>query len=296
MLSENKKQFLRWGHENVKHVFIPIMRQYAIRTPFPVVPVGGYPKSGTTWASRMVAHYLDLPLIMASTLAFGFRYVVHHHWSYHSALEHSIQVVRDGRDVMVSLYMNMMKGYVAIEKSMKRADNNSPGVVLRRMIGVYARRKKLFSRLFGANFNPWDVRNNLPAFIEYELQRPILPAVREPWPVYVQRWFKCKKTVTVKYEALLCGPQALEHALCKYLGEASQLDRVEETYQHFHFSRVTGRTPGQEDRYSFARKAIAGDWKNHFTHDACVIFDRYAGNLLLELEYETDNSWVQKSI
>lgn len=296
MLTENKKQILLWGHENLKHIFIPIMRRYAIWTPLPVVPVGGYPKSGTTWVARMVAHYLDLPLIMASDLAFGFEYVVHHHWGYHKSLDHSIQVVRDGRDVMVSVYMNLMKGYTAMEKALSTLASHQAGRILRGNIGLYARRKKRFERIWGKNFDPWDVEKNLPAFIEHELQKPFLPAVRKPWPQYVRAWMRQgKRTTFVKYEELISddGPAVLASLLSEYTDQAIRAKAIHTTYERYHFKNITGRTPGQENRSSFARKGIAGDWKNYFTPSARKIFQRYAGDVLIELGYEQDDSWAR---
>ena len=41
------------------------------------------------------------------------------------------------------------------------------------------------------------------------------------------------------------------------------------------------------------RKGIVGDWKNHFTPASRAMFDEFAGEQLIKLGYETDNSWVQ---
>lgn len=299
MLTENRKQILLWGYDYLKHWSIPIMRRYASSTllPWPVVPVGGYPKSGTTWVSRMVANYMDLPLVNASEIAFGFKYVVHNHWSYNKSLEYSIQVVRDGRDVMVSIYMNMMAGYTQIEKSLSKLDTRTPGRILRENIGLHAEVKKQFKRILGKDFDPWDVHTNLSAFIEYELQRPFLPAVREPWPRYVSSWLQSKNTVVVKYEDLLGngGVRVLGQTLAEYSGKPVEGNAVENTYQRYHFKEMSGRNPGTEDRNSFARKGIAGDWKNYFSQEAREVFEHYAGGLLIDLGYEKDSSWVKQS-
>jgi hypothetical protein len=41
------------------------------------------------------------------------------------------------------------------------------------------------------------------------------------------------------------------------------------------------------------RKGVIGDWRNHFTEEACKVFDQFAGNELIRLGYEKDHSWVQ---
>ena len=52
-----------------------------------------------------------------------------------------------------------------------------------------------------------------------------------------------------------------------------------------------GRTRGQEDPTSFFRKGIAGDWRNVFTEQDKVLFKKEAGDLLIRLGYEKDDSW-----
>ena len=56
---------------------------------------------------------------------------------------------------------------------------------------------------------------------------------------------------------------------------------------------MTKRKAGEEDRSSFLRKGIAGDWKNHFNTEAVNIFDHYAGETLIKLGYEKNHDWVK---
>jgi hypothetical protein len=74
-----------------------------------------------------------------------------------------------------------------------------------------------------------------------------------------------------------------------------QVDRrlLNEVVDSYSFERITGRKPGEEERNSFVRKGITGDWRNHFTREAAEIFDRWAGRLLIELGYESDREWVR---
>jgi hypothetical protein len=57
---------------------------------------------------------------------------------------------------------------------------------------------------------------------------------------------------------------------------------------------VTVRYEDLESKGNFLRKGIAGDWKNAFTPEAARVFDAYAGDLLIELGYERDHSWVDQ--
>jgi hypothetical protein len=53
--------------------------------------------------------------------------------------------------------------------------------------------------------------------------------------------------------------------------------------EEFSFERQAGRRPGEEDKRSFLRKGVVGDWRNHFSQEARETFDRYAGSELILL-------------
>ena len=59
-------------------------------------------------------------------------------------------------------------------------------------------------------------------------------------------------------------------------------------------ARQTGRAPGAEDRGSFIRKGVAGDWVNHFTRETAELFDELAGDALVALGYESDRGWADR--
>ena len=256
--------------------------------------VCGYPKSGTTWVSHMVAHYLDLPVIRASSPSLGVEGVIHQHWDYHPSRDHAIYVIRDGRDVMVSIYMNLMKAWHLRRPMLADLGKFSLGGFLHRNVGHLGAREHRFERLLGRGFDPWDVERNLPRFIEAELQKPFIAAVTQPWPQHVASWrAKAEKTTFIKYEDMLSGGvTALCSALASYLQTEIDSQEAAYTFRRYSFQRQSGRNAGDEDRTSFARKGIAGDWKNHFSQEARQVFDHYAGDLLIELEYEPDRKWV----
>jgi hypothetical protein len=60
----------------------------------------------------------------------------------------------------------------------------------------------------------------------------------------------------------------------------------------FSFERQSGRKAGEENKESFLRKGVVGDWREAFSPKAREIFDRHAGEELLLLGYERDRSWV----
>jgi hypothetical protein len=187
-----------------------------------------------------------------------------------------------------------MKNYIAIRQALAE-DGIKPIVkAFVENVGTYNAVSRRFHYLFGRGFDPWDLERNLPTFLESEMEAPFLWAVRQSWPEHVRTWhMKANSTTFVKYEDMLQDcTGVLASLLAHYLG--TEVDQQEITYtaERYSFARQSGRAPGIEDRSSFARKGIQGDWRNYFTPEARQVFEHYAGDLLIELGYEPDNRWV----
>ena len=260
--------------------------------------VGGYPKSGTTWASQLVGNYLGLPVVAGSLLPIGHRCVLHQHWDHQPALDREVYVIRDGRDVMVSLYHNLMKNVIASRE--KRRSYGRLSAVERALIDRVdwaVDHERRFERILGVGYEPWNLSANLPRFIEAELTEPFLPVVTRPWHEHVRSWRAAgRRTTFVRYEDLLSDTGA---ALAKVIegmqGEPADRALVALAVDRCSFARQTGRAQGTEDRSKFARKGIAGDWRRAFSAEARLVFHRIAGELLVELGYERDDVWVQRA-
>lgn len=298
----SKKSLLLWFYRSV---FQPQANQWmryyskSAGSRFDLKLVGGYPKSGTTWVSKMMAHYLGLPLVMASSLGIGFPCVVHHHWDYHPAYDPSVYVIRDGRDVMVSIYMNLtIKNFQAASVTLQKLKRNEPIRTLSENIGHYATQNKRLRRLYGDKFDPLKIRDNLPRFIEDELRKPFITAVQQTWSEHILSWkSKSRQVVFIKYEDLL--QDVCEHfsmVIEEITGRIPEPEEINATVKRFSFQNQSGREPGNESQSSFMRKGIHGDWKNHFSKEACQIFDFFAGDLLIELGYEDDHRWMEKHV
>jgi hypothetical protein len=293
------KQLASWAYMSARATALTMTRWMAYRfgKDLGYVYVGGYPKSGTTWVSQQVASYLDIPLVDPTPpLPQVFKSLIHNHWSYHPSLDHSFYVIRDGRDVMVSSYMSSMRG---VETAKADIESFAPWSPVRNLVfhtGEYAHILRRVERLFGRKFEIWDIRNNLPKFIEAEMTDPIRWAVHQPWPAHVRTWREmAKETVFIRYEDLLKdNVSALTSALQAYLKIDVDHDEIFRIVEHYSFKHRTGRKPGTEDRGSFVRKGISGDWKNYFSSEARQVFDHYAGDMLIELGYATDRGWVNQ--
>jgi hypothetical protein len=98
--------------------------------------------------------------------------------------------------------------------------------------------------------------------------------------------------VEVRYEDLLERPEDEVRRLLEFLRAEASEKTVKMCVNAASFKRLSkGRTRGQEDPTSFFRKGIAGDWRNVFTEQDKILFKKEAGDLLIRLGYEKDDSW-----
>jgi len=243
---------------------------------YPQYYVCEYPRSGGTWFARMLADALNIARPGPSVFPIGCKAVVHAHWKYHPKLRNVFVLARDGRDVLTSYWFYRMR---AFEKQMTDDDQ----VI-----------KRNYLQAFGGDFDPDNPGAHLPEFIRYEFANP--RGARLNWADYCRAWWMPERSPSnayLTYEQLIedtAGTlvRAIEHVT----GEPADQHRVERAVQHYSMESFTGRSPGEEDRASFVRKGVAGDWKNHFTPEAARVFDELAGDMLIELGYEQDRQWV----
>ncbi len=196
--------------------------------------------------------------------------VLHGHYFNPWNMKNVIVMWRDGRDVMVSWYYYC---------------------VFRHELGNERVVKEVRRALSLQNYD--DVYSNLPLFIEYAFTKQKKPHFS--WTDFVNRWHGRKNIIYVRYEDLKSRPcEELTRVIRELTGRSLSKDRVSAIVEECSFVRQAGRLPGLEKKDSFYRKGIAGDWKNYFSKEAREMFDRYAGEALVRLGYENDNSWVNE--
>lgn len=251
---------------------------------FPWYFVSEFPKSGGTWLARMLADVLVVPRPERSIFPIGTKAVVQNHWKCDDRRSHrTIYLFRDGRDVMVSAYFHMLRA--------SQSETLSPA----------ARRRAADSLAAGqrAGFDASDVRAGLPVFMDRVLGGKRSGPYGLSWPMHVRNWRtpEAKRKVTyVSYEQLLGDCAAHLKRVAEAVSGSEIADwRVEMAVEKFSMRNLTGRSAGQEDRSSFIRKGVAGDWVNHFSAESARLFDRYAGDTLIDLGYEADASWVDRT-
>ncbi|MEO1130510.1 MAG: sulfotransferase domain-containing protein [Planctomycetota bacterium] len=96
----------------------------------------------------------------------------------------------------------------------------------------------------------------------------------------------------VRYEQMKEQPVEVMEQVCAHYRLGLPDDAVRGIVEQHAFRRATGREPGQEDRGSFNRKGIVGDWINHYTDAHKDAFRRVSGGRLAALGYvESEDAW-----
>jgi hypothetical protein len=95
----------------------------------------------------------------------------------------------------------------------------------------------------------------------------------------------------VRYEDLLENtPKELERLL-EFLGADASEQVVNRCVDAASFEKLSGGRRRGQEAPSFFRKGVAGDWRNVFTEQNRRDFKAAAGDLLIELGYEEDDTW-----
>ena len=249
----------------------------------PLYVVNEFPKSGGTWVGQMLGRALGVPFPRNRFPVFK-PSVMHGHYLSPWGMNNVVVAWRDGRDVMVSWYHQQL-----IPHEWNRAQ-------------VARSRRELPLEDYD------DIYGNLPAFIEYAFTRPrslsflwadfVRPftsphAPNFSWADFVRCWHARKGAVHVRYEDLRRDtPGELRRIAWELAGEKLSPERASAVAEEFSFECQSGRRSGEENKGSFLRKGVVGDWRSRFGPEAREVFDRYAGEELILLGYERDRSWV----
>ena len=227
-----------------------------------------YPKSGGTWLSQMLAAALGIPYPRNRLPVMGSQVIHGVYRQVHEDLD-TIVVWRDGRDLMVSYYYHLVFD--------KPITSTRYSLAVREKLGIVDRR---------------DIRRNLPRFIEWTFNGGY-PGYS--WKDFIHLWKGRKNIHETSYERVSEDPlRELERAVSFCRPRAGARRDLAAIVDEYSFYNQSNRMPGEEDVTSFVRKGIVGDWKNCFTREACEVFDRYAGDALILLGYESDRSWISQ--
>jgi hypothetical protein len=248
---------------------------HLLSAPLRLYVVNEFPKSGGTWVGQMLGRALGVPF-PRNRLPAPRPSIMHGHYLSPFGMKNVVVPWRDGRDVMISWYHQCLLPHeVHNDHQVRRARKALP-------------------------FPDYDdVYENLPAFIEWAFTRHRYRRYswadqHFSWAGFVRRWHPHEDVTHVRYEALRRNTAGeLQRIVLELTGKRLSLEGAAAIAQEFSFERQAGQRPGEEDKRSFLRKGVVGDWRNHFSQEAREAFDRYAGSELILLGYERDRSWVK---
>lgn len=228
--------------------------------------VSEYPKSGGSWMAQMLAKALGMPFPRNRLPSFRSS-ILHGHYLPKQVRQPCITIWRDGRDVMVSLYHH-------------RVGENSYAI---RGVNAEVRRRLSIT-------DPNDIHTYLPRFIEHICTNQTFP--RYHWGHFVHMWKVTDVThLAIRYEDMLSDSAGELQSAALHLGHELTMQQAQEIASEFTFTRQSGRDPGTEDKQSYLRKGVSGDWKNSFSNEAREVFRHHMGDALIEMGYEADNFW-----
>jgi Sulfotransferase family len=95
------------------------------------------------------------------------------------------------------------------------------------------------------------------------------------------------RCMTIRYEDVVAQPTAVMERVLDFLGVASTADAVRRCVDAGSFETMSGgRQPGTEDRSSFVRQGVPGDWRVHLAPSVNDAFVSHAGAQLKQFGYD----------
>jgi hypothetical protein len=92
--------------------------------------------------------------------------------------------------------------------------------------------------------------------------------------------------LAIRYEDLVAKSAPVLEEILMFLGASAEPDVVATCLRGGSFETLSGgRARGEENRGSFFRKGISGDWRQHFTAETARRFDEKAGTWLARYGY-----------
>ena len=212
-----------------------------------------FSRSGVTIDSSNL-HEVEVPERTVSGPVYGLR---HDHWeSWKRPGDRAVVVLRDPRDILISLLFSWLYSHDASEQINETRRN------LHSLQGTDARIHWMLHAIgtIVSGFGSWARRADEDALV-------------------------------LRYEALVADQHGEFGKIMSWLGWEIPADALHATVDRLSFETRSGRKSGQEDKFSHYRRGVAGDWRNHFTRAHGQQWEQFHPGFLRELGYETSDDW-----
>lgn len=216
----------------------------------------GYPKSGNTWLCYLLAYCLNS------------EYDDIDEPGVHPRDEYQRKYVKGG--FAHPSYQDKV-GKILKTHNISGEDISKPLVYI-----VRDGRDVLVSYYF---FKKSFLKENTPAFHDF------VKFYSKEWANHVKKYLELENIIPVKYEELSDSPKNVLENVFSKLNLKVVGNIINESINLFSFNKLANRKRGCEDRASFFRKGIVGDWKNHFSKQDIRVFNNNTREVLKLLEY-----------
>jgi hypothetical protein len=95
-----------------------------------------------------------------------------------------------------------------------------------------------------------------------------------------------ENSIIIRYEDLIRDTFSEMKRCLDFLGFNIDSEIVKNILEKNSFQKQSGRSRGTEDRKSFLRRGISGEWKEVFTHEQKLKFSALADDFMLQLGYD----------
>ncbi len=267
MVADILKSRTDWFLKGSAHYFtMQIGYKYAKR--FPMYFVVGYPRSGTSWLSDLVADYYNLPRPKHYYLPIAFASVLHTHAKPSKKLKNTFYIYRDGRDTYTSYYF--------YEKRYVRENPNS----------FYSQQ---FHKMWGDRmFDPAYENENFSKYLDWVFEQKIR------WSDHIRIWLeaakKNKEIVVVSYEDLLKNTYQTMYDGIDQLDKSVNTEILQDIIEKNSFTKQMKRPKIQHK--TPLRKGKKNGWREVFSPESAQKFDDKCGEMLIKLGYEPNRDWM----
>lgn len=250
----------------------------------PILFIAGLPKSGSTWIEKMVASYDGyheylLPAVATHELSHGGSHNFEFPTNMFSKLKEAL--------ILTKMHSHGSKNNVEI---LERANLNY--VILHRDL-----RDVAVSYHFYVQNTPWhpehakhknkSIQDGLLVFAEGMLSNYVS---------WVNSWKENanpNNSIQIRYEDMLADPVGGMTKIANLFDLDSNPKTIKKIVDKYSFKTMSGgRQRGENANKAFARKGIAGDWKNHFTPKLRKLYGEILGDFLISAGDEEDCSWI----
>lgn len=250
--------------------------RYRHRYPIHLLFVAGFPKSGSSWFAQMLA---SLP---------GFREYAPVEWATQTSDEWSpVNPLYEDVFFEFRYRLAVVKGHTwATEENVHRLRKAGRPY----FITVRDPRDQMISAYWYIRRQPihWDYEKtnalSLREYITHKLESGEHEREELDW---LRDWLRRKGDLArlVRYEDLLDGAESVMEEVFRHAGMEVSPETVHRIVDAHRFENETGRARGAEDTDSFARKGVAGEWKEVFTDEQRRLYAEVGEDVIRALGY-----------